>query len=328
MLFRSFGLDIKARWCAEFHSVEELKELLNTPIAKNNKILLIGMGSNLLFTGDFQGLVLHSGIKFIEKVAEDDDFVKYKVGSGVPWDYFCKYMANLGYSGTENLSLIPGEVGASAVQNIGAYGVEVCDIIDSVETVEISTLKEKTFKVDDCNYGYRDSIFKCEFKDRFVVTFVNYILRKEPNFNLEYGSLKSLTEIKEGLTPQRVREEVIAIRESKLPDPKKLGNAGSFFKNPVIGATEFNSLLEKYPSMPYYVIEENESYKIPAGWLIEQSGWKGKSLGGAAVYEKQSLVIVNENNATADDIVNLAKEVCKSVKDMFGIDIYPEVNYI
>ena len=324
----TFGLDVKARHFAEYYSVDELKEILASDIARNNKLLSIGMGSNLLFTGDFEGLVLHSKIKFIEKVAEDDDFVKYRVGAGVPWDYFCNYMAMLDYSGAENLSLIPGEVGAAAVQNIGAYGVEVCDLIDSVETLELDTLKEKTFNVDDCRYGYRESIFKSDLKGKYIVTFVNFLLKKNPSFNLEYGSLKDLASSPEDLTVSKVRDAVIAIRKDKLPDPENIGNVGSFFKNPVVDTATFNALLEAYPKMPYYVVEEDKQYKIPAGWLIEQSGWKGKEMGGAAVYEKQSLVLINKNNATANDIIDLAAAISASVKEKYGIDISPEVNYI
>ena len=324
----TFGLDVKAKWFAEYESIEQLKEILSSDIAKDNKILSIGMGSNLLFTGDFDGLVLHSTIKFIEKVAEDEINVKYRVGAGVPWDYFCNYMAKLDYYGTENLSLIPGDVGASAVQNIGAYGVEVCDIIDSVETIEIGTGKEKIFKQDECNYGYRESIFKSDLKDKYIVTHVNFLLKRSPDFKLEYGSLKSLTELNEELDAMRVREEIISIREAKLPDTKKIGNAGSFFKNPVVDFFVFDNLQKLYPQMPYYVVEESKSYKIPAGWLIEQCGWKGKNKGNAGVYEKQSLVLVNNGNATADEIIDLAKEICSDVKTKFGIEIYPEVNYI
>ena len=324
----TFGLDVKARHFAEYYSVDELKEILASDIARNNKLLSIGMGSNLLFTGDFEGLVLHSKIKFIEKVAEDDDFVKYRVGAGVPWDYFCNYMAMLDYSGAENLSLIPGEVGAAAVQNIGAYGVEVCDLIDSVETLELDTLKEKTFNVDDCRYGYRESIFKGDLKGKYIVTFVNFLLKKNPSFNLEYGSLKDLASSPEDLTVSKVRDAVIAIRKDKLPDPENIGNAGSFFKNPVVDTATFNALLEAYPKMPYYVFEEDKQYKMRTGWVNEQSGWKGKEGGGAAVYEKESLVLINKNNATANDIIDLAAAISASVKEKYGIDISPEVNYI
>ncbi len=323
----TFGMDVRARYFVEYQSVSELIELLQSDIIKQHPLLAIGGGSNLFFTKNFDGVVLHSKICFYETTRETDEHVYLRVGSGVVWDDFCSVMASRGLGGAENLSYIPGEVGASAVQNIGAYGVEVADIISRVETVEISTGKIRLFDVSECEYGYRESIFKAALKNHYLVTAVEFRLDKLPQFKLEYGNLSEAVASVEALTVEEVRKAVIAIRKTKLPEPSEFGNAGSFFKNPLIAEYQFNQLREQYPTMPHYVAG-NELVKIPAAWLIEQCGWKGKTLGGAAVYEKQPLVLINKDHATPEHIRLLAAAICESVADKFGITIEPEVNYI
>ncbi len=322
----TFHLPVSSRWFVEYQSVEELIDVLNMDLLKQNPFLQIGGGSNLLFTSDYKGVILHSKIKYIEIISETADYVNVKVGSGVTWDDFVEYAVKNKWGGAENLSLIPGEVGASAVQNIGAYGVEVKDIILWVETIEVASAKERIFKKEDCLYGYRDSIFKKELKGKYIVTSVVYQLRKNPEYHLDYGNLRDA--IGSGdLNLQVVRDAVIKIRRSKLPDPDDYGNAGSFFMNPVIPISQYNQLKEKYPNIPHYSVD-NQLVKVPAAWLIDKAGWKNKMSGGAAVHDKQCLVLINKNNATANDIMTLAQNIIDSIKELYGIIIKPEVNYI
>ena len=325
--YNTFGIDVKANYFAEYESIVELHEILNSETVKLNNILHIGGGSNLLFLNDFKGLILHSKIKSIKVIREDEDFVIMEVGSGVVWDDFVAYCVTNGYGGVENLSLIPGEVGASAVQNIGAYGVEVQDLILEVKALEIESAQTRTFQVEECNYGYRISIFKNELKGKYIITSVVFKLSKKPAFKLNYQLLEEEV-LKNGeITLQNIRKTIIAIRESKLPDTKLLGNAGSFFMNPVISKWKFVDLQVLYPNIPHYFVTENEE-KLPAGWLIDQCGWKGKSIGNAAVHDKQALVLINKGDATGAEIVQLASEIQKSVKEKFGIELQTEVNYI
>lgn len=322
----TFHLPVSARWYVEYQSVHDIRELLDTDLLRQNRFLQIGSGSNLLFMSGYEGVILHSGIKYIEVIAESDDSVLVKAGSGVVWDDFVEYLVRKGWGGAENLSLIPGEVGASAVQNIGAYGVEVKDIIDRVETIEISTGNERIFSLEECRYGYRDSIFKKELKGKYIVTAVIYKLRKNPDYHLDYGNLREAIGSR-NINLQTIRDAVIEIRKAKLPDPDEYGNAGSFFMNPVIPHSQYKLLKEKYPEMPCYIINDH-SVKVPAAWLIDKAGWKGKTVGGAAVHEKQCLVLINRDNATAKDVVKLAQDIVDSVKAIYGISITPEVNYI
>jgi UDP-N-acetylmuramate dehydrogenase len=325
--YNTFGIDVKANYFAEYESIVELHEILHSETVKLNSILHIGGGSNLLFLNDFKGLILHSKIKSIKVIREDEDFVIMEVGSGVVWDDFVAYCVTNGYGGVENLSLIPGEVGASAVQNIGAYGVEVQDLILEVKALEIESAQTRTFQVEECNYGYRISIFKNELKGKYIITSVVFKLSKKPAFKLNYQLLEEEV-LKNGeITLQNIRKTIIAIRESKLPDTKLLGNAGSFFMNPVISKSKFVDLQVLYPNIPHYFVTENEE-KLPAGWLIDQCGWKGKSIGNAAVHDKQALVLINKGDATGAEIVQLASEIQKSVKEKFGIELQTEVNYI
>lgn len=323
----TFGIDISAARFVEYETVDELCEAIAS-IPEDEKILHIGGGSNLLFTGNFDGTVLHSAIRGVEIVDEDDDSVLLRVGSGMVWDDIVEYSVSHGWGGAENLSLIPGEVGASAVQNIGAYGVEAKDLIALVEAVELRNGAKRVFGNIECAYAYRQSIFKSELKGKYAITHVTYRFSKHPQLKLDYGNVRASLESlgKKDITPKDVRDAIIHIREIKLPDPKTLGNAGSFFMNPVVSRQRFEDIRREYPDMPFY--EVADGVKIPAGWLIEQCGWKGKSLGRARVYEKQALVIVNNGGATSKDIVELSDAICQSVKDKFNVDIHPEVNFI
>jgi UDP-N-acetylmuramate dehydrogenase len=325
--YNTFGIDAKADYFIEYSSVEELQTALQSEIVKSNRLLHIGGGSNLLFMKDFKGVILHSAINFIKKVSEDADTVMLETGAVVNWDDFVAYTIENGWGGVENLSLIPGEVGASAVQNIGAYGVEVQDVIVKVNAVEIETGELKIFSVEDCQYGYRESIFKKELKGKYIITSVVFKLQKQPDFKLNYQHLEAEVLKNGDITLPNIRQTIIAVRESKLPDPKIFGNAGSFFMNPVISKAHFNELLAQYPQMPHYFVSDTEE-KVPAGWLIDQCGWKGKQIGNAGVHDKQALVLVNKGGATGAEIVYLAEQIQASVKTKFGIELRAEVNYI
>ena len=321
----TFGLDVKAGRWLEYASVEELKALIAEGQI-SSPYLHVGSGSNLLFLGDFEGTVLHSAIKSIELVNQDADKVWLRVGAGVIWDDFVAYCVERGYYGAENLSLIPGEVGASAVQNIGAYGVEVKDLISCVETVDVHG-DRRVFGVEECGYAYRNSVFKRPDMKSFFVTHVTFALNKAEQYTLNYGTIRQELEKYPQIDLATVRQVVVSIRESKLPDPKVLGNAGSFFMNPIVTRTKYETLLQEYPSMPSYQVDATH-VKIPAGWMIEQCGWKGKSLGNAAVHDKQALVLVNCGGATGADIVALSDAVRAAVREKFGVEIHPEVNMI
>jgi len=325
--YNTFGIDVNADCFIEYDSVDDLCVVLQLDIVKSSELLAIGGGSNLLFLNDFKGVVIHSVYNKIKQVDEDDQHVYLEVGSGVNWDDFVEYAVENGWGGVENLSNIPGEVGASAVQNIGAYGVEVQDVIVTVNAVEIATSKTKTFTNEACCYAYRQSVFKNELKGKFIITSVIFRLSKQPNFVLNYQHLEEDLLKSRAINLRQIRKTIIAIRESKLPDYKLLGNAGSFFMNPVITKQEFNNLQVKYPAIPHYFVSNTEE-KVPAGWLIDQCGWKGKQIGNAAVHDKQALVIVNKGNATGTEIVYLAEKVQQSVTEKFNIDLTPEVNYI
>ncbi len=298
--YNTFGLDAKAKIFAEYYSVDELRELLTK--YRGEKILHIGQGSNLLFTQDFDGVILHSGMARARFL--DDETVEAQ--SGLRLDDLIAQLTDMQYCGMEKLSLIPGEVGASAVQNVGAYGVEAKDVIVSVKTLNVETLEERIFTNAECRFGYRDSAFKHELKGKYIVTSVIYHVSKGD--------------------ATKTREEIIETRNGKLPKVGEVGSAGSFFMNPFVPEEQANELLQRYPEMPHF--PGPQGVKIPAAWLIEQCGWKGKTLGGAQVWPKQALVIVNANNAKAQDIIDLAAAISKSVKEKFNITISPEVNYI
>ena len=320
----TFGLPVKARIFAEYSSVEELRGLLKR--YQGERLLHIGQGSNLLFTEDFDGIVLHSAMRRARCVSEDNDHVWIEADNGLVLDELIEQLCDMGISGLENLSYIPGEVGASAVQNVGAYGVEAKDVIESVRAVAVADGAERVFTNAECHYGYRDSIFKNDLRGQYIITHVVYKLNKHFEPKLDYGNLRG--EAGDKPTPMSVREAVVRIRKQKLPEVSELGSAGSFFKNPIVSREKYETLTRQIrdDSIPHY--EQEGGIKIPAAWLIEQCGWKGKMMGGAQCYEKQPLVLVNRNNATPEDIINLAAAICKDVKDKFGIEISPEVNYI
>jgi UDP-N-acetylmuramate dehydrogenase len=321
--YNTFGIDVSASRFLEYASVAELKEYIAQG-AVTTPFLHIGGGSNLLFTKDYDGLILHSRIGGIEVTAEDSQTVSLRVGAGVVWDDFVACCVEHGWYGAENLSLIPGEVGASAVQNIGAYGVEVKDLITAVETVNIQGY-ERVYSVEECEYAYRNSIFKRPENKSVFVNYVRFRLSKEERYTLDYGTIRQELAKYPAPTLPIVRKVIIEIRESKLPDPKVTGNAGSFFMNPIVAKDKLEALQRDYPRIPYYELPDGR-VKIPAGWMIDQCGWKGKSLGPAAVHDKQALV--NRGGAKGSDIIALSDAVRASVRDKFGIDIHPEVNVI
>ena len=306
----TFGMDVKTKLFVEYYSLDELRQVLREH--KGEQILHIGQGSNLLFTRDFNGVILHSGMARARFL--DDETVEAQ--NGLRLDDLIAQLTDMAYCGLEKLSFIPGEVGASAGQNVGAYGVEAKDVILRVNTIDVETLEERVFTNEECRFGYRDSIFKHELKGKYIVTSVVY-------------------KVKPG-DASKTREEIIQTRMAKLPTVGETGSAGSFFMNPFIPEEQADELLKQYPDMPHFevkssnpqVLESSNLVKIPAAWLIEQCGWKGKTLGGAQVWPKQPLVIVNANNATPEDIIALAAQVSASVKEKFNIDIHPEVNYI
>ena len=319
----TFGIDAKCKRFMEYGSVEEAQAVVGMLTETDRPLLILGGGSNLLLTGDYDGTVLHSGIRFLEQTDE----CHIRCGSGYVWDDVVAYCVANGLYGAENLSVIPGEVGACAVQNIGAYGVEAKDLIDSVEAVEIETGRICRFMNAECAYSYRQSKFKHAWRDRFLITAVTYKLSKTYAPKLDYGNIRAALAAK-GIgnpTAMQLRETIIEIRNAKLPDPKVLGNAGSFFMNPVVPTQKYNELAQQYKGMPHYTID-SEHEKIPAGWLIEQCGWKGKTLGRAAVHDKQALVLVNRGGATGSEVVHLCETIQHDVRQKFGIDITPEVN--
>jgi len=323
----TFGLDVKTRYFVEYETETDLQKLLRDEFFMSQCFWHIGKGSNLLFLGDFDGIIVHSAIKGIEKIKEDTHSVWLKAGAGNDWDSFVASCVVNGWGGLENLSLIPGEVGASAVQNIGAYGAEVSERIEEVHAYSLETGEKRIFSNAECDYSYRNSFFKKpENKGKYYVVHVVFKLSKDPEFRLDYGNIREYLDGKP-VSLQTVRDAVIAIRKSKLPDPEKTGNAGSFFVNPYVPMDHFRNLQDCYPNIPHYPVDE-ETVKVPAAWLIEQCGLKGKTTGGAAVHEKHALIIVNQNGATGQDIALLAEEICKAVMEKFNIELQPEVNYI
>lgn len=340
----TFGMKVKTRCFIEYDSVADLVDIEFEELAR--PVLHIGGGSNLLFTQDFKGTVLHSKIDFIEILDEcQRDFVQVSVGAGVVFDDLCAWAAKEGLWGIENLSYIPGEVGASAVQNIGAYGVEVKDVIRRVYCYDTVEEEFVSFGVEECGYGYRDSIFKSpEVKGRYIVTHVVFALSREPRPVLDYGHLKDAVMSQETsvaattltrITPQMIRKVIIKIRKEKLPEPSVMGSAGSFFKNPVIPADHFLRMEADAKTehgqdyeVPHFDLPDG-MVKVPAAWMIEQCGWKGRRSGGAAVYEKQPLVIVNyTGDAYPEEIIGLERRIIASVKEKFGVELYPEVDHI
>lgn len=321
----TFRMKVRCARYVEYESVKELENLdfsvLPAPVKH------IGAGSNLLFTKDFPGTLLHSAVRFIKYIDLGLDEVNMAVGSGVTFDDFVAESCKARYWGAENLSFIPGETGAAAVQNIGAYGVEAKDIIAGVVCFDIQEGKKLTFKVGECGYAYRDSLFK-RSGGRYIVTSVLFRLSKKSNPRLEYNGLKEALGGRIPESPQDVREAVSSLRRSKLPDPRETGNAGSFFKNPVVSGEQFASIAQGYETVPHYILGGG-FVKIPAAWMIEQCGLKGVAEGGAAVYDRQALVIVNRSgSASPEDILKLENRITAAVKDKFGVELHPEVEHI
>lgn len=323
----TFHLPVKTRWFMEYTDEDELERILRDEYFQECLSLHIGEGSNLLFINDFNGIILHSQIKGVSIMEETDDSVLLRIGAAEKWDDVVAYAVSKGLAGIENLSGIPGETGAAAVQNIGAYGVEIKDVIERVEAYNQLSFEKRMFTNEECLYAYRNSFFKNEHNDPYIVTYINIRLRKEPCFSVNYGNLKEELAKYPEITLQAVRESVLSIRHQKLPDPDKLGNAGSFFMNPIIPLACYEKLKGQYPEMPFYPAGEG-NVKIPAGWLIEQCGFKGKSHGAVGVYEKQALVLVNLGGAKGHEIALVAESIRTAVYDRFGIEIIPEVKYV
>ena len=324
----TFGIKVSCRRYVELEKEAEVTPFVCSLTDDVTPILVIGGGSNLLFTGDFKGTVLRSAIKGVETTSENG-YVLLRCGSGERWDDIVALCVDHGWYGAENLSYIPGDVGASAVQNIGAYGVEVKDLIWAIEAVDLKTGLMVNIEPQDCEYGYRDSRFKREWIGRFFITAVTYRLSETFSPKLDYGNIRAMLEARgiEKPTARQLRQVIIDIRKAKLPDPEQEGNAGSFFVNPVVDGEKYRQLASIYPDMPHYTID-SDNEKIPAGWLIEQCGWKGRSLGNAAVSGKQALVLVNKGGATGEDVLRLCEAVRNDVFNRFGIEIHTEVNII
>ena len=326
--YNTFGIDCVARF---FVSVSSKKELINA--LKSNahpNIFILGGGSNMLLTKDVEALVIHINFKGINVIFEDEKHIHLSVMGGENWHELVQYCIDKDYGGLENLSLIPGNVGTAPIQNIGAYGVELKDVFENCRAVSINNFSEKEFSKKDCQFGYRNSIFKNDLKGKYIITEIKVKLTKNNHKkNIGYGAIQQELAKKNIVNPslREISEAIIKIRQSKLPDPNVIGNSGSFFKNPIVNRAIFDNFIKQYPKAPFYVISETE-IKIPAGWLIEKAGFKGKRFGDAGVHEKQALVLVNHGNATGNEILELADIIKKSVKEQFGITIVPEVNVI
>jgi len=325
--YNTFGLDYLANCMLHLRSVREASALFKEGSSFVKPLLILGGGSNMLFTDSFSGTILYPDFRGIRIDKKSGDGVIISAGAGIAWDRLVEWSVEKGLGGLENLSLIPGKVGAVPVQNIGAYGVEVKDCIEKVKAINIEDGTTRTFSNNDCEFGYRSSVFKSRLKGKYMITRVWFRLSSKPAFNLEYGSLKDEVDKLGSVTLRNVRNAVINIRRSKLPDPEVIGNAGSFFKNPVADTSLVLKLKRSYPEMPVYA-DTCEKTKIAAGWLIEQCGWKGKRKGDAGVHEKQALVLVNHGKATGKEILDLSEEIRKSVRVKFGINLEREVEVI
>lgn len=324
----TFGIDARCRRFIEYSSTEEAQAAARLLRASGEPFLIIGSGSNLLLTADFPGTVVRSAIRGIS-LTEQDGTATLRCGSGACWDDVVAWTVGLGYFDLANLSLIPGDVGASAVQNIGAYGSEAGQFITSVHAVEIATGRQLCIDAADCRYGYRDSRFKHEWRNQYLITHVSYCLRRDAAPRLDYGNIADEL-CRQGIaspSPRQLRQIIIDIRRAKLPDPSELGNAGSFFMNPVVSRRQYDELLARYPQMPHYHVSDQEE-KIPAAWLIDQCGWKGRTLGRAGVHHRQALVLVNRGGATGSEVVALCQAIQQDVMAKFGISLQPEVNIV
>ncbi|MBF2024063.1 UDP-N-acetylmuramate dehydrogenase [Flavobacterium psychrophilum] len=324
----TFGIDAKAQQFVAVHSVDDLQIILKEN--QTEKKFILGGGSNMLLTKDIDALVIHIDLKGKKIIQEDDNFVWVESQAGENWHEFVLWTINQNFGGLENMSLIPGNVGTTPVQNIGAYGAEIKDTFVSCKAMNIATQEMKIFTNTECHFGYRESVFKHEAKDQYIITSVIYKLtKKEHKINISYGDIKLELANKNIETPSLidVSNAIITIRQSKLPDPKVLGNSGSFFKNPIVLKSEFEPIHKKFPEMKFYEISDTQ-VKVPAGWLIEQAGFKGKRFGDAGIHKNQALVLVNYGNATGQEILNVSEDIQKTVFEMFGISIEAEVNVI
>jgi UDP-N-acetylmuramate dehydrogenase len=329
--YNTFGIDVAAKYFTPFNTIDQINELLAFKELSivNNQLLILGGGSNLLFTKNFNGLVLKNEIQDIEIVNEDDEYVYIKAGAGENWHQFVLYCISNNFAGVENLSLIPGNVGASPMQNIGAYGVEIKEVFHSLAAFHLAEKKLITLNINDCAFGYRESVFKKKYKNQFVITSVTFKLKKKPQFNTSYGAIEQELEkmgVKD-LSIKAISDAVINIRTSKLPNPAVIGNAGSFFKNPEVEKSTFNILQAKFPEIIGYHLP-NSNVKLAAGWLIEQCGWKGYRKGDAGCHAKQALVMVNYGNAKGAEIFALSELIIASVKEKFAVILEREVNII
>ncbi len=327
--YNTFGIEASTRYLVCIHSLPQLQEFTAHPTLSKLPVLVLGEGSNVLFTKNWEGVTLLNLQKGIEIISENEDEVLIKAASGENWHNLVIYCVDRGFGGIENLSYIPGTVGAAPMQNIGAYGVEIKNVLQTVDFFDFETNTVKTFTNSECAFGYRESIFKRELKNKVFILAITIRLSKKPTFNTSYGAiLQTLENNKvEKLSVKAISDAVIEIRQSKLPNPKELGNAGSFFKNPEILTEQYKALKEKYPDMPGYLVNSTKT-KVPAGWLIEQLGWKGKVVGQTGNHKKQALVLVNYGNAKGSEIYQHAQKVIDSVKQHFGIQLVPEVNVI
>jgi len=330
--YNTFGIDVKARYWVDIQHEDDLQTLFQITEYVDTPKLILGGGSNVLLCQDFDGMVVHVGIQGIDVVREDEQNVYLRAGGGVNWQELVLYCVDHDYAGMENLSLIPGTVGAAPMQNIGAYGVEVEQVFDSLRAIDRQTGELRQFAHADCAFGYRESVFKRELKGQYIITSVTFRLDKQPTFHIRYGAIQETLNAMgisdENLSIRAISNAVIRIRRSKLPNPAEIGNAGSFFKNPEIPQTQFDALKAQYPDLPGYPLADTGRVKVPAGWLIEQAGWKGHRAGDAGVHAKQALVLVNYGNATGHEIMALAQQVQQSVREKYGIEISPEVNVV
>ncbi len=324
----TFGITVSSRYFVSISSINQLKEVLATDIAKTNSLLIMGGGSNILFTRQYQGLIILNQIKGIETTDESEDYKLISAGGGENWQDLVDFTLDANLGGLENLSLIPGSVGAAPIQNIGAYCAELKDVMESLTAIELATGEERIFSNAECDFGYRNSVFKKELKDKYLITNVSLRLSKKPNLNTSYGAINSLLEEKgiNNPTVKDVSNAVIEIRQSKLPDPAQLGNAGSFFKNPVVDKIDYEGLKLIFSNIRGYI--NGEQVKIPAAWLIEQCGWKGRRFGHVGVHDKQPLVLVNYGDGKGEEIKNLAEDIKASVAEKFGIELEAEIRII
>ena len=328
MTYNTFKINVNAKYLALFHNMNELKQILNNKIIEKEKILIIGEGSNILFTKNFNGLILVNKIKGIQIKKNTEESVFVCVGAGENWHNFVVWSVKNGFSGIENLALIPGLVGASPIQNIGAYGVEVKDFITQVKYIDLTTKKSYLLSNEECEFKYRDSIFKNKLKHKIVITEVIYKLSKKPKLNISYSALKNkIKETTDVISTESILKAVISIRQTKLPDPKKLANSGSFFKNPIVSNSKFKMLKKKFPNIVAYKNSEKD-IKIAAGWLIDNAGWKGYRERNCGVHKNQALVLVNYDNATGQDIFNLAQKIKKAIKEKYNVTLEEEVTIL